>query len=155
MPSPRMLKDVQSMNGKLAEEAERALKDMKKQMTELPTLTAPIQGETLIMYLSVAKEVISVVLLVERVDKQIPMYFMGRALQLPEINYSSIEKLVLALVHAARRLRRYFQAHPVAVIKDQLIKQVLSRTENSEIPTEGTNQVEEAAAIANEAAAKV
>ncbi|GJW29805.1 reverse transcriptase domain-containing protein [Tanacetum coccineum] len=36
-------------------EVEKALKDMKKQMAELPTLTTPIEGETLIMYLSVAK----------------------------------------------------------------------------------------------------
>ncbi|GKC47401.1 reverse transcriptase domain-containing protein [Tanacetum coccineum] len=32
----------------------------------------------------------------------------------PEINYSPMEKMVLELVHATRRLRRYFQAHLVA-----------------------------------------
>ncbi|GJR70400.1 reverse transcriptase domain-containing protein [Tanacetum coccineum] len=42
-----------------------------------------------------------------------------------------MEKLVLALVHATRRLRRYFQAHPIAVITDQPIKQILSRPENT------------------------
>ncbi|GJR24699.1 reverse transcriptase domain-containing protein [Tanacetum coccineum] len=38
-----------------------------------------------------------------------------------------MEKLVLALVHASKRLKRYFQAHPIIVITDQPIKQVLSR----------------------------
>ncbi|GJV39317.1 reverse transcriptase domain-containing protein [Tanacetum coccineum] len=38
-----------------------------------------------------------------------------------------MEKLVLALVFAAKRLRRYFQAHPIAVITDQPIKQIISR----------------------------
>ncbi|GJQ92950.1 reverse transcriptase domain-containing protein [Tanacetum coccineum] len=38
-----------------------------------------------------------------------------------------MEKLVLSLVFAAKRLRRYFQAHPIAVITDQLIKQIISR----------------------------
>ncbi|GKB62968.1 hypothetical protein Tco_0919154 [Tanacetum coccineum] len=38
-----------------------------------------------------------------------------------------MEKLVLALVFAAKRLRRYFQAHPIAVIIDQPIKQIISR----------------------------
>ncbi|GJV34125.1 reverse transcriptase domain-containing protein [Tanacetum coccineum] len=38
-----------------------------------------------------------------------------------------MEKLVLALVFAAKRLRRYFQAYPIAVITDQPIKQIISR----------------------------
>nr|GEU37454.1 reverse transcriptase domain-containing protein [Tanacetum cinerariifolium] len=36
-------------------------------------------------------------------------------------------KLVLSLVFAAKRLRRYLQAHPITVITDQPIKQVMSR----------------------------
>ncbi|GKA63347.1 reverse transcriptase domain-containing protein [Tanacetum coccineum] len=62
------------------EEAERALKDMKKQMAKLPTLTAPIEGETLIMYLSAVDEAVSAVLLAERGDRKMPIYFLGRAL---------------------------------------------------------------------------
>ncbi|GJR66809.1 reverse transcriptase domain-containing protein [Tanacetum coccineum] len=46
-----------------------------------------------------------------------------------ELNYTPMEKLVLALVFAAKRLRRYFQAHPIAVITDQPIRQVMSRPE--------------------------
>ncbi|GKA75951.1 reverse transcriptase domain-containing protein [Tanacetum coccineum] len=38
-----------------------------------------------------------------------------------------MEKIVLALVFAAKRLQRYFQAHPIAVITDQPIKQIISR----------------------------
>ncbi|GKE27137.1 hypothetical protein Tco_1442521 [Tanacetum coccineum] len=37
-----------------------------------------------------------------------------------------MEKLVLALVFSAKRLRRYFQAYPIAVIIDQPIKQKIS-----------------------------
>ncbi|GJX79587.1 reverse transcriptase domain-containing protein [Tanacetum coccineum] len=40
-----------------------------------------------------------------------------------------MEKLVLALVHASKRLRRYFQAHPIVVITDQPIKNILSNPE--------------------------
>ena len=61
-----------------------------------------------------------------------PVYFINRALQNSEINYSPMEKLVLALVHAARRQRRYFQAHPIIVITDQPIKQVLAQTEKTD-----------------------
>ncbi|GKC88995.1 reverse transcriptase domain-containing protein [Tanacetum coccineum] len=38
-----------------------------------------------------------------------------------------MEKLVLSLVFTAKRLRRYFQGHPIAVITDQSIKQIMSR----------------------------
>ncbi|XP_071688148.1 uncharacterized protein [Rutidosis leptorrhynchoides] len=40
-----------------------------------------------------------------------------------------MEKLIYALVHTARRLRRYFQAHPIQVLTDQPIKHVLTRPE--------------------------
>ncbi|GJU45898.1 reverse transcriptase domain-containing protein [Tanacetum coccineum] len=48
-----------------------------------------------------------------------------------EINYSAMEKLILALVFAAKRLRRYFQAHPIVVITNQPIKQVISKPDAS------------------------
>ncbi|GJV91414.1 reverse transcriptase domain-containing protein [Tanacetum coccineum] len=40
-----------------------------------------------------------------------------------------MEKLVLALVSASKRLKRYFQAHTIIVITDQPIKQMLSNPE--------------------------
>nr|GFA86455.1 retrovirus-related Pol polyprotein from transposon opus [Tanacetum cinerariifolium] len=52
---------------------------------------------------------------------------LNRALRDPEINYSSMEKFVLALVHVSKHLKRYFQAHPIIVITNQSIQQVLSR----------------------------
>nr|GEU38704.1 reverse transcriptase domain-containing protein [Tanacetum cinerariifolium]GEU38719.1 reverse transcriptase domain-containing protein [Tanacetum cinerariifolium] len=52
-----------------------------------------------------------------------------KALRGSEINYTSMEKLVLALVHASKRLKRYFQAHPIIVVTDQPIQHVLPRPE--------------------------
>ncbi|GJR00883.1 reverse transcriptase domain-containing protein [Tanacetum coccineum] len=60
-----------------------------------------------------SKEAISTVLMTEREARQMPIYFVSRALRGPEINYIAMEKFVLALVHASKRLRRYFQAHPI------------------------------------------
>ncbi|GJV05768.1 reverse transcriptase domain-containing protein [Tanacetum coccineum] len=58
LPSPRCIKDVQKLNGKLAK-AEEDFKQMKKLVAELPTLTAPREREELIIYLAAAKEAIS------------------------------------------------------------------------------------------------
>ncbi|GJV14549.1 reverse transcriptase domain-containing protein [Tanacetum coccineum] len=46
-----------------------------------------------------------------------------------ERNYAPMEKLALSLIHMTRRLRRYFEVHPVKVITHQPIKQILSKTE--------------------------
>ncbi|GJU71355.1 reverse transcriptase domain-containing protein [Tanacetum coccineum] len=48
-----------------------------------------------------------------------------------ELKYPDLEKLILALVYAARRLQRYFQAHPIQVLSDKPLKQVLARPEKS------------------------
>ncbi|GJY90864.1 reverse transcriptase domain-containing protein [Tanacetum coccineum] len=109
-------------------EAEKAFQSMKECITELPMVTVPKPKEELIMYLCVAREAISAVLLSKRDSRQMPIYFVSRVLQALEINYSPMEKVVLALVHATKRLRRYYQAHPTAVVTDQPIKQILPRT---------------------------
>ncbi|GJY98348.1 reverse transcriptase domain-containing protein [Tanacetum coccineum] len=67
---------------------------MKKLIAELPTLTAPMEKEDMIVYLAAACEAISAVLMTEKVAKQMPVYFVSRALQGPEINYTPLEKLV-------------------------------------------------------------
>ncbi|GKD55470.1 reverse transcriptase domain-containing protein [Tanacetum coccineum] len=61
-------------------------------------LTAPKEKEELIMYLVAAKEAISTVLMTERDGKQMPIYFVSRALQGPKINYTLMEELILALM---------------------------------------------------------
>nr|GEZ00692.1 reverse transcriptase domain-containing protein [Tanacetum cinerariifolium] len=129
LSSPKCLKDVQKLKGKLASlnkflsksaekslpffktlkkctkksdfqwtpEAEEAFKEMKQSIAKLPMLTAPKEKEELIIYLAAAKEAISTVLMTERDGKQVPIYFVSRALKGPEVNYTPIEKLILAL----------------------------------------------------------
>ncbi|GJY84826.1 reverse transcriptase domain-containing protein [Tanacetum coccineum] len=103
-----------------------AFKQMKKSIADLPMLTAPKEKKELIMYLAAAKEAICAVLMTKRDEKQMPIYFVSRTLHGPEINYTPMEKLILALVSDSKRLKRYFQAHTIIMITDQSIKQILS-----------------------------
>nr|GEW23340.1 reverse transcriptase domain-containing protein [Tanacetum cinerariifolium] len=57
---------------------EAAFKQMKKLITELPTLTAPVEKEELIVYLAAAREAVSAVLMIEREAKQMSIYFVSR-----------------------------------------------------------------------------
>ncbi|GKA18998.1 reverse transcriptase domain-containing protein [Tanacetum coccineum] len=108
-------------------EAKQAFKQLKQHLSELPLLIAPKPKEELIVYMSASHGAISAVLMTERGMAQTPVYFVSRALQGPELNYTLMEKLVISLVFVAKRLRRYFQAHPIAIITDQPIKQIMSR----------------------------
>nr|GEV81811.1 reverse transcriptase domain-containing protein [Tanacetum cinerariifolium] len=56
-------------------EAEKVFQNMKEYIETLPMVTAPIKGETLVLYLAVYEESISAVLLAERGKKQILIYF--------------------------------------------------------------------------------
>nr|GEY24546.1 reverse transcriptase domain-containing protein [Tanacetum cinerariifolium] len=69
-------------------------------------LVAPKPKEELIVCLSATYGAISAVLMTERGAIQTPVYFISRALQGSELNYTPMEKLVLSLVFAAKRLRR-------------------------------------------------
>ncbi|GKB48528.1 reverse transcriptase domain-containing protein [Tanacetum coccineum] len=78
------------------EEAKSAFRQMKELIAKLPMLTAPEEKEELVIYLAASKEAVSVVLMTEREAKQMPIYFVSRALRGPEVNYTSMEKLILS-----------------------------------------------------------
>ncbi|GJT35327.1 reverse transcriptase domain-containing protein [Tanacetum coccineum] len=73
---------------------------------QLPLLVAPKPKEELIIYLSASYGALSAVLMTERGTIQTLVYFISRALQGLELNYTPMEKLVLSLVFAAKRLQR-------------------------------------------------
>ncbi|GKA11737.1 reverse transcriptase domain-containing protein [Tanacetum coccineum] len=78
-------------------EAEQAFKHLKQHISELPMLVAPRPKKELIMYLSASHGAVGAVLMTERDTIQTPVYFVSRALQGAELNYTLMEKLILAL----------------------------------------------------------
>ena len=62
------------------------------------------------------------------------MYYASNGLVDSETRYPLIEKLALALVILARRLRPYFQAHTIHVLTNQPLRQVLQKLETSGRP---------------------
>ena len=59
--------------------------------------------------------------------KQRPVFYVSRMLLDAKTRYSAIEKMVLALVNAKKKLSHYFETHPINVITDFPIKQILSK----------------------------
>ncbi|GKB13088.1 reverse transcriptase domain-containing protein, partial [Tanacetum coccineum] len=134
LPFFETLKDITKANKhdyRWTEKAKNAFQELKKIILDLSVLTTPLPKETLFVYLAASKEAVSAVLLVVREGKQPPVHYVSRTLHDAERNYAPLEKMALALRHVSRRLRRYFKAHPITVITDQSIKQILNKADTS------------------------
>ncbi|XP_029148352.1 uncharacterized protein [Arachis hypogaea] len=156
MKSPGCLKDVQRLAGRLTalsrflgasaaralpffnlmrkgmtfewtSACEEAFNHFKEILAAPPVLGKPKAGEPLYLYLSVTEEALAAVLVTEEARTQQPVYFVSRALQGPELRYSKLERLALALLVSSRRLRQYFQSHRIIVRTDQTIRQILQK----------------------------
>ena len=78
-------------------------------------MSSLVVDEVLFAYIVVALYAISLVLI--RVDSGIqrPVYYVNKSLNEAEVRYLPLEKTILAMVHATRKLPHYFQAHTVIV----------------------------------------
>ncbi|CAH9096527.1 unnamed protein product [Cuscuta europaea] len=77
------------------------------------------------MYLAVADLAVNSVLLKEEDGIQRPIYFVSKALNRPETRYTLMEKTVLTLIAAIKRLAPYFQVHPITVYTTQPLATIL------------------------------
>ena len=110
---------------------EEAFAALKTYLSSLPILVSPSEGELLTMYLAVSDFSTSAVLIRDKDRVQHPVYYCSRALRGAEERYPKMEKLILALVTAARKLRPYFQAHTIEVLIEYPMKQVVHKPETS------------------------
>lgn len=56
---------------------------------------------------------------------------MSKVLLDKEIRYALVERFALALVMEARKLRQYFQSHPIVVLTNHLLKHILQKPDVS------------------------
>ena len=142
MTSPSGIKEVQSLTGRISAlsrfvsrasdkcqpffqvlkkafqwdtKYEEAFSTLKTYLSSPPILVSPIEGELLTLYLAVSDFSTSAVLVRDKERVQHPVYYYSQALRGEEERCPKMEKLILALVTAARKLRPYFQAHTIEV----------------------------------------
>ncbi|WVZ15676.1 hypothetical protein V8G54_013242 [Vigna mungo] len=155
MRSPQMVREVQRLVGRLtslsrfiphlAERIKPILKTMKrtaqecwndqcegvfgevkKILTQPPVMGWPVSRHDLQVFLATTEEAISAALIQETPEFKL-IYFVSRILKDAETRYQKLEKVVLSLVYAARRLRPYFQGHQVVVRTDYPIAKILRK----------------------------
>ena len=102
---------------------------MKAYLSSPPLLSPSMPGEKLYLYLAVSQAAVSAALVREEDGSQKPVYFTSRALRRAEKRYPQMEKLAFTLVIAVRRLKSYFQAHTIVVLKDKPLRKAMSSSE--------------------------
>ena len=81
--------------------------------------------EVLFAYIAVAPHAVSLVLI--RMDNSIQrlVYYVSKSLHEVEICYLPLEKAILAMVQATRKLSHYFQAHIVIFLTQLSLRSIL------------------------------
>ncbi|GFY92627.1 arginase [Actinidia rufa] len=130
MSSPRNIREVQQLTGRVAA-LNRFVSKSADNISGLCLYSVPTTGEDLYIYLSISPTAVSVVLIREEDQVQRPIYYVSKVLIGAEARYPKIEKLAYALMIAARKLRHYFQAHPIIVLTDEPLKHILQRPDTS------------------------
>ncbi|KAK3027189.1 hypothetical protein RJ639_042455 [Escallonia herrerae] len=106
----------------------KSFEELKAHLSSPPLLSKPFPGEDLLIYLSVTEVAVSAVLIREEDGVQKPIYYVSKVLQDVETRYPKIDKIALALIISARRLRPYFQSHTIVVLTDQPLRKYKPRT---------------------------
>ena len=98
------------------EECFSAFQKLKKYLSQPPVMSKLKNEEVLIAYIATAPHAVSLVLI--QVDDRVqrPVYYVSKSLHEAEIRYLPLEKVILAVVHATRKLPYYFQARTVMVL---------------------------------------
>ena len=83
------------------------------------------------MYIAASNRVVSVVLVVEREEPgkqrsvQRPVYYVSEVLSQSKQNYPHYQKLVYGVYMATKKLKHYFQEHPIKVISDAPLAEII------------------------------
>ena len=102
--------------------ADAAFEDLKRQLSEPLVLAAPIDREPLLLYVAANSRAVSVAIVVERKEGgkehpvQWPVYYISEVLIESKQRYPHWQKLVYGVLMANRKLKQYFQIHPITVV---------------------------------------
>jgi hypothetical protein len=100
-------------------------------------LIPPAIGEPLLLYVTAMTQVVSAVLVVERIEEghtlliQRPVYFISEVLLETKVLYPQIQKLLYTIILTWSKLRHYFEGHPVTVVSSFPLGEIAQNREAS------------------------
>ena len=102
-----------------------AFQQLKQYLSRPSIMSSPVVDEVLFAYIAIAFYAISFVLIWVDSGIQQPVYYVSKSLNEVEVRYLPLEKAILVVVHAIRKLPHYFQAHTVVVLTQLPLKSIL------------------------------
>ena len=160
LPSPKNSREVQRLTGRIAalnrfisrstdkclpfydllrgnkkfiwnERCEEAFEQLKRYLMTPPVLAKPDKGDTLYLYIAVSDAAVSSVLVKDERGKQHPIFYTSQRMTDAETRYSTLEKMALAVMTSARKLRPYFQSHLIIVLTNLPLRTVMQNSNHS------------------------
>ena len=108
-----------------SEDCALAFQQIKEYLSRPPIMSSPEADKVLFAYIAVALYAASLVLIWIDGGIQQPVYYVSKSLHKAKLRYLPLEKVILAVVYATRKLPHYFQAHTVVVLTQLPLKSVL------------------------------
>ncbi|KAJ3705302.1 hypothetical protein LUZ61_009007 [Rhynchospora tenuis] len=110
-----------------SEECQHAFAKIKEYLATPLVISRPLKGETLYLYIAASDTAVSAALVREEKGVQKPVYFISRVLRDAETRYPPVEKAAFAVMIASRKLKPYFQAHPIKVLTELPLRRALGQ----------------------------
>src|SRR3954469_17924562 len=91
----------------------------------------------MMLYIAATNRVISAVMVVERPEKdkaqpiQRPVYYISEVLLASKQNYPHCQKMCYGVYMTAKRLKPYFQAHPITVVSSAPLAEIIGNRDVS------------------------
>jgi hypothetical protein len=116
-------------------QADAAFKELKKMLSTVPILAFPLPKELMLLYIAATNTVVSAVVVVEREEEgksvQRSVYYLNEVLSTLKQNYPHYQKMTYGVYMAAKKLKHYFQEHPIRVVAEAPISEIISNKDAS------------------------
>jgi hypothetical protein len=114
---------------------QKPFEELKQYSIELKTLTPPLSGAPLLLYVAASHAAVSAALVQEKQDgqakNQVKVYFVSEVLSSSKKNYIEMEKVLYVVLMASKKLQHYFQSYHVMVPSYQSLMDIIRNRETT------------------------